>query len=150
MSQNTTTHFRLAAAVGGALSIGLLLSACGAIDTAMKSAADAWSVTYEVTTDSADPVALTEVSYLDMETRTSGQSTVRVPDATTAADGAGLPRWTAETIVITGDSASVSATPPEGVAASCRILLDGKREIAAETGQPGEPVRCDEVTPKFD
>lgn len=147
---HTTTQFRLAAAAGAALSLGVLLTGCSLIDTAITSAADAWQLTYEVTTDSPDPVALSNLSYTDMKTRTSGQHTVALSDAETVSGATGAaPLWSAESIVIVGDPVSVTATPPADVRASCRILLDGTQEIAAETGEPGQPVTCAATAPPF-
>ncbi|KAM9863858.1 hypothetical protein ACI1US_00242 [Leucobacter sp. BZR 635] len=148
---NNTKHLtRLALATSGALALGLTLSGCGVIDTVTKSAADAWSVTYEVTTDSDAPAQLSDVSYLDAKDRMTEQHTEQVSHAATAATADGSFAWTADTIVVTGDPASVSATPPKGVSATCRILLDGTRELASETGAPGEAVHCESVTPEFD
>ncbi|KUF06213.1 hypothetical protein [Leucobacter sp. G161] len=147
---NTKPLTRLAIATSGALALGLTLSGCGVIDTVAKSAADAWSVTYEVTTDGDAPAQLSEVSYLDAKDRMTEQHTEQVSHVATSATTDGTFAWTAMAIVVTGDSASVSATPPEDVSATCRILLDGAREIASETGAPGEAVHCESVTPEFD
>lgn len=141
---------RLAIATSGALALGLTLSGCGVIDNVKKSAADAWSVTYEVTTDGDAPAQLSEVSYLDAKDRMTKQHTEKVSHVATSSTEDGTFAWTADSLVVTGDPASVSATPPLGVSATCRILLDGTREIASQTGAPGEAVHCESVTPAFD
>ncbi len=142
---------RLLLAAAGVVTLGIGLTGCGALDAVVKSAADAWQVTYEVTTDSEAAVPLSEVAYLDMESRTDGQHLVEASDAETRAEPAhpGQSIWSQDSIVVVGDQAQITATPPAGVTASCRILLDGKKEVAAATAAPGEPVRCEAEAPEF-
>ena len=45
-----------------------------------------------------------------------------------------------------GERAQASATPKSDQVLTCRILLDGVKELASATGQPGETVSCDSVT----
>ncbi|MBP1324875.1 hypothetical protein JOF28_000107 [Leucobacter exalbidus] len=148
---NQNTHLRLAASVvTGGLAL-LALTGCAFIEDIQKTSADAWAVTYEVSTDTEAATPLQQVTYLDQETRAVEVAPVTLDEAlaqpTAAEDTAS---WQTDTLALTGAKVSVSATPPATVTAHCRILLDGEREIAAETGGPGEEVTCEAVTPPFD
>lgn len=147
-ARTTTTARIAAAAVLGAAA--LALTGCAQIN---QQVGDAWSVTYEVTVDSADAATLHDVAYLGAEKRGDAAERQTLSTASTkpgAGNGSGGAAWTHETIVLATDPASVTATPTDGQTATCRILLDGKRAIAEEQGQPGQPVSCKATTPEFD
>ncbi|MBP6685952.1 MAG: hypothetical protein KA158_11070 [Leucobacter sp.] len=153
MEHTNRTMLRTAAIVGTAVFLGGSLAGCSALENVKNSAADAWKVTYELSVESADPaepVMLTDVSYLDQPTRTEKRSTVSESEVLAASTPGGLALWSTESIVIVGDTTSISATPAEGDSLTCKILLDGEREIATQTGEPGESVSCEAVAPPFD
>lgn len=143
MESMKRTHelMRPIAAVAGLCALGVSLAGCGFIESVQRSATDAWLVTYEVSTDSADDTALTDISYLDTPNRVDGQQETRVASAEAEpAAGDGGATWSVESLVMVGDRARIAATPADGAHATCRILLDGEKEIAFQAGDPGEPV----------
>lgn len=137
------------AAAVGVLVLVPTIAGCGVIDSVQRSMADAWSVTYTITTDSSSPVTLTDVSYRTQEKRTVDPTTTEKDRVETTSAKDGTNRWSVETLAMTEAQVIVSATPPPGVAATCKILLDGAQEIASSTGKAGEPVTCEASTPKF-
>ncbi|MET9229109.1 MmpS family transport accessory protein [Lentzea sp. NPDC003310] len=94
----------------------------------------AWAITYEVSAEPAETLA--EVTYAESATRYRNQ---RPQTVTTEKP---LP-WQLEVVVNARETAKVSATPRGAQALTCRILLDGVKELAAKTGKPGETVTCD-------
>ncbi|MDR4534428.1 hypothetical protein [Glutamicibacter sp. PS] len=154
MTTSTTTarRGRRLLATGSILALGLSLTACGASDFLKKQTADAWSVTYEVTVEGKDINRLTEVSYLDAPSRGESSSNVPVGEAATtnSASNAAKASWTKDAMVTAEADARISATPGKGAKATCRILLDGERELAKKTGAPGKPVECSATTPAFE
>lgn len=108
---------------------------------------EAWAVTYEVSVADTASTSLTGVAYVEAQGRNGPSETIKLGDAT----GKGSPAsWSKEATVTATKLSSVTATPaPDGVA-TCRILLDGKREIDSQTAAPGEPVICSVSTPPFD
>ncbi|MGU3411301.1 hypothetical protein ACLBWP_14420 [Microbacterium sp. M1A1_1b] len=144
--RSTITRASAAIVLGAA---ALALTGCTQIH---QQFGDAWSVTYEVSVDSSDATTLHAVSYLGAESRGDAATTRTLSTAMTkpgAGSSDGSASWTHETIVLAESPASVAATPASGRTATCRILLDGKRVISEEQGQPGQPVRCKVDTPKF-
>ncbi len=137
---------RLAAVVLGIGSLGLL-TGCSVVQ---QQIGDAWSVTYEVQVDQPVGAGLTDVRAEGAEGRGGDPEVATLGDEQTDAAVDGGSRWTHEVVVLAEDHASVRATPAAGATATCRILLDGKREIAKETAGPGEPVTCEADTPEFD
>lgn len=132
--------------------VGLAIASCGAGEFVEKQTADAWSVTYRITVEGGEINALEEVTYLEAPSR--GEESVETDRGTAATvndpDAAHMATWE-ETAVVTAQSeAGVSATPREGATATCQVLLDGEKEIAAETGRPGTRVDCRVSTPAFD
>ncbi|MCW2288440.1 hypothetical protein EDF60_0630 [Leucobacter luti] len=150
MNNSHTTLIRSSSVLAAALLVGASLTGCSAIDAFKNSAADAWQVTYEVSVDSTEPTTLTAVSYLDQATRADTRAPVVNDSVTASPREGGIATWSVESIVIVGDTTSVTATPAEGLTATCRILLDGTREIASETSAAGAPVQCEAVAPPFD
>lgn len=150
MHTTHTTLARSAAALGAALILGASLTACSAIDAVTHSTTDAWSVTYEVSVDTAEPTELSAVRYLDQATRTEEREQVKQDSVTATPRGGGDATWSVNSLVMVKDTTAIAATPPEDRSATCRILLDGEREISSETGGPGEPVSCEAVAPLFE
>ncbi|KQS06142.1 hypothetical protein ASG04_16420 [Curtobacterium sp. Leaf183] len=148
MTFRTTIGRTSAALVLGAAA--LALTGCAQIH---QQVGNAWAVTYEVSVDSADASTLRDVAFVGSESRGDAPEKRTLSTASTkpgAGDGDDGATWTHESIVLAEDPASVMATPEDGRTATCRILLDGKRVIAEEQGQPGQPVHCKVTTPKFD
>ena len=131
--------------------LGLSLTGCGFIQDVRKSSEDAWAVTYEISTDSATETPLSAVEYVDRDGRLEEPKTITIDDVAalpgTVGNSAG---WAVDTIAVAGDDVSFSATPAADVSATCRILLDGEREIASFQGEPGEAVNCVATTPQFE
>ncbi|WGD37415.1 hypothetical protein [Lysinibacter sp. HNR] len=133
-------------ASGAALSAAVLLTGCGAIANEF---ANTYAITYEVTLSGPDTSELAEYSFEGKESRVADAEIVQ-------SGGKGVPSlkttkgvWTHETMIQSTKKASISATPLPGTIAHCRILIDGKKEIASVEGKPGEAVTCEAVTPDF-
>lgn len=86
------------------------LISCGGSKCFKKQTAGAWPVTYEVTLEGRGNSKLAGVSYLDAPSRGESSSNVPVGEAAT------------------------THTAGNAAKAACRNLLDGEREIAAQTG----------------
>lgn len=127
------------------------LAGCDAVDSYDKAISDAWAVTYEVEVSGGDG-ALDAVSYLESEKRGDPGSWVEVENAMLVVEGKDSSRssWSVDSIITAQAEAAVKATPGEGSTATCRILLDGQKAIATQTGEPGEPVVCTAMTPAFE
>jgi len=150
----TSAHSRIATRIfigSAVLALGAGLSGCGAVGSWDKATADAWAVTYEVTVAGGSGDSLKDVSYLEAEKR-GEDSTAVTEDSVAATDDAkkkGSKVWSVESMVTAQKDASIAATPAQGGTATCRILLDGVKEIASETGAPGKRVECEATTPAF-
>ncbi len=147
MSERNRPTVRLVAAAVVAGSVAVLATGCSFVQ---QQTGDAWSVTYEVRVDQPRGAELTDVRVEGAERRGEAPGVHRLgTEETGATDGDGS-HWEHETIVLAEQQASVRATPGAGATATCRILLDGKREIASETSaRPGAAVRCSADTPAF-
>jgi hypothetical protein len=97
----------------------------------------AWAITYEVSAQPAE--TLVEVTYAESPTR------YRKETPRTVTTEKPLP-WTTEVVINARETARVSATPRGDQVLSCRILLDGIKELAQQTGKPGDTVTCAAVT----
>lgn len=148
MSERNRPSVRLPAAVLVAGSVAGLATGCSFVQ---QQTGDAWSVTYEVRVDQPGGATLSDVRVEGADRRGEAPEVHRLgAEATGASDGEG-PRWEHDAIVLAEQRASVRATPGGGATATCRILLDGEREIARETSsRPGDEVRCSADTPAFD
>lgn len=147
MSERNRRTVRLLAAAVVVGSVALITTGCSVVQ---RQTGDAWAVTYEVQVDAPTGSALSDVRVEGAEQRGDAPEVHRLGTRDTdATDGDGS-RWQHHAIVLAEQRASVRATPPEGATATCRILLDGKREIATETATVGEPVTCSADTPAFD
>lgn len=133
------------------LTLGVGLAGCGAVDSFDKATSDAWAVTYEVTVAGTSNDSLHDVTYLEAEKR--GEDSAPVTEGsvatTTDAEKKANKTWSVESMVTAQKDASIAATPDKDSTATCRILLDGVKAIATETGAPGERVQCDATTPAF-
>ncbi|MFJ7288518.1 hypothetical protein ACIQUC_09390 [Curtobacterium sp. NPDC098951] len=148
MSEQQRPVVRLLAAAAVAGSVAVLATGCSVVQ---RQTGDAWAVTYEVSVDRPSGAELSDVRVEGAERRGDVPEVHRLgSEETGAGDGDGS-RWSHDTIVLAEQRASVRATPGAGATATCRILLDGKREIARETSvRPGGVVRCRVATPAFD
>ncbi|VXB96280.1 conserved hypothetical protein [Exiguobacterium sp. 8A] len=147
MKTRTRRSIRLAAVSLLAGSVVLAASGCAFVQ---QQTGDAWAVTYEIRVDDPTGSTLSDIRVEGAEARGDESKLHKIgTEATTRTDGAGS-AWVHEAVVLAKQRASVSATPAPGVTAECRILLDGKREIAKQTSDgPGEPVDCSVRTPSF-
>ncbi len=133
-------------AVAATIALVPTLTACGNIGESLK---DAYSITYEITLSGSDTSALESFSFAGKEKRDSETTEVlsTAKDAPSASANNG--KWSTETIINAEEIARITAVPKPDTVASCRILIDGSKEIAAEKGAPGAPVTCEAITPKF-
>lgn len=97
----------------------------------------AWAITYEVKAQPADTVV--DVTYTESADR------YRKETPQTATTSKPLP-WQYEAVINAGEKARVTATPKGDQVLTCRILLDGVKELAASTAKPGQQVTCEAVT----
>lgn len=146
MSERNRSVVRLATTGALAAAVGLLGTGCSAVH---QQIGDAWSVTYEVRVDQPQGSALTDVRVEGAEERGGAPEVHRVGSARTDTSADGGSSWKEDLVVLAEQRASVRATPAAGATATCRILLDGEREIAKETAAPGKTVRCSVDTPRF-
>lgn len=94
----------------------------------------AWAITYEVSSQPAETVV--DVTYTESPTRYRKETPQNVSISKP------LP-WTAEIVINAGEKAQVTATPKGDQVLTCRILLDGVKELATATAAPGQKVSCD-------
>ncbi|OKI00200.1 hypothetical protein A6A06_23875 [Streptomyces sp. CB02923] len=120
---------------GGVLLTLTAVTACGLMlfgALQLKQAQIAWSLTYEATSTGGPPHA-DGVRY--RHTPGDGQSEERL-------GGTRLP-WRKSVTVGGGEEARVEVRPAGDGTASCRILLDGERQVAAgRSPGPGKPAVC--------
>ncbi len=91
------------------------------------------------TTGPADS-GLTDVSYAEASHRGRPSIVKEVGQASLApGDDSASSVWSVESVVTAEDWAFVQATPVDGEALTCRILVDGVKEIATSTAAPGHP-----------
>ncbi|WP_404287818.1 hypothetical protein [Glutamicibacter arilaitensis] len=131
--------------------LGLSVTSCGMVESFGRQTADAWSVTYEVSVAGGTINGLDDVRYLEAPTRGEDSSETAVGEVATTNDPSNkqIASWQETVMVTAEDEAGVSAVPRAGATATCRILLDGVKEIAAVTGEVGKPVQCSVTTPAF-
>lgn len=104
--------------------------------TLLANSGAAWSLTYEGASTGGPPRA-TEVRYgRDVVARLGSERRVE------KTGGTRLP-WHETAVVDGGEEAWVEVTPAGNGTASCRILLDGVREVASgRSPGPGKPAVC--------
>lgn len=138
---------RAAAAAVAGVALLTSMTGCRAV-----LAPDTWAVTYKVELSGKDTSALKQASYEENDGRGGESKIVQAESLTAKTDAAkpGVATWSQYANVTAEKKAGITATPAPGVTATCRILLDEKREIAVETGKPGEPVTCSVQTPAFE
>ncbi|MFH8344785.1 hypothetical protein [Streptomyces sp. NPDC018045] len=124
---------------GGVLLTLAAVSACGLMlygAFQLRQAGAAWSLTYEAVSTGGPPHA-DEVRYLrtaDGDRREERTGGTRLP-------------WRRTVVVDAGEEARVEVRPAGNGTASCRILLDGERQVAAgRSPGPGEPAECRVIT----
>ncbi|MEV6954412.1 hypothetical protein [Streptomyces sp. NPDC051183] len=129
-------------AVGAALVVIAGIAVVGSDMTWLKKAVGGagWSLTYEAKGADGKTSQAREIFYGRSPDRyKNGVSTEQVGPVA-------LP-WTQETVINVGEKARVEVRPEKGGVATCRILLDGVREVASGTSPaPGEPAVCEVVT----
>ncbi|WP_459301102.1 hypothetical protein [Arthrobacter sp. TMN-49] len=138
----------LATMIAGTLAV-TAMSGCSFVE---KQTSDAWSVSYEVTVAGGELNSLGSVSYDEAPSRGEDSSTVEKGTVATTnlIDAPGKAQWSATALVTATKKSSVAATPGPGSTASCRILLDGTKEIATAAAPAGQPVTCASTTPAFE
>lgn len=142
---------RRAARAGTALALGAATLALAGCTSVMDDIADIYSITYEVTTTGPADGGLTGVSYAEASHRGRPSIVMDVGDASfSPGDDSASSIWSVESAVTAEDWAFVQATPVDGEALTCRILVDGVKEIASSTAAPGQPVTCQVPTAPFD
>ncbi|WP_052684947.1 hypothetical protein [Lentzea aerocolonigenes] len=98
----------------------------------------AWAITYEVTTQPA-AAAPVQVEFTENPDRNKKESPHVISKAAAAP-------FTSEVIINAGEKAEITATPGGDQVLTCRILLDGVKELASATAAPGQKVSCTTVT----
>ena len=150
MRITSATKVVMAASAATVLALGT--TGCSMVESVQKSTADAWSVTYELTVTGDTINGIDNVGYLEAAGR--GEDSELITEGAVAttndADAQDTAHWSIESIVTAERDVAISATPREGARLTCRILLDGEREIATATAGPGETVECQANTPAFD
>ena len=133
------------------LAIAAGMTGCSAVDEYKRATSDAWAVTYELSVTGGESKELKDISFLDSEER--GGESVEVTGGLGMAqpdeDKKDTYVFTVDAMITAEKDAGISATPAKDVTATCRVLLDGVKEIASETGKPGEAVNCSVTTPAF-
>ncbi|MFH8404713.1 hypothetical protein ACH4FX_08040 [Streptomyces sp. NPDC018019] len=124
---------------GGVLLTLSALTACGLMfygALQLRDSGTAWSLTYEATSTGGPPHA-DEVRYRhDSGPHPGGE---RLDDRT----GRTRLPWRRTVVVNGGEEARLEVMPAGNGTASCRILLDGRREVAAgKSPGPGKPAVC--------
>lgn len=126
----------------------LALTGCSGI---ADDIADIYAITYEVTTTGPADSGLADVSYAEASHRGRPSIVKQVGQAALApGDDSATSIWSVESVVTAEDWAFVQATPVDGEALTCRILVDGVKEIASSTAAAGQPVTCQVPTAPFD
>ncbi|GAA1948596.1 hypothetical protein [Amycolatopsis minnesotensis] len=122
--------------LGVACGVAAVAGLCSCSNPSGKS----WAITYELSGD-APGATVTELTY--------NESNDRYQDEVSGhrlTGPLGLP-WKLDVVVSAGRAAMVTATPAGKAVLSCRVLLDGKKELAKATAPgPGQAVKCDRTT----
>ncbi|RIJ51010.1 hypothetical protein DZG00_10500 [Clavibacter lycopersici] len=141
---------RMAVRTGTALAVGAASLALAGCSGLADDLADIYSITYEVTTTGPADAGLTDVSYAEASHRGRPSVVKEVGQASfSPGDDSASSIWSVESVVTAEDWAFVQASPADGEALTCRILVDGVREIATSTAAAGQPVTCQVPTPPF-
>lgn len=129
-------------AVGAALAVVAGIAVLGSDMTWLKKAVGGagWHLTYEAKGANGETAQAREIFYgRNLDRYKKGVSTEHVGPVP-------LP-WSQEAVINVGEKARLEVRPGKGGVASCRILLDGVREVASGTSPaPGEPAVCEVVT----
>ncbi|WP_030021162.1 hypothetical protein [Streptomyces monomycini] len=120
---------------GGVLLTVSAVTACGLMlfgAVQLRNAQAAWSLTYEATSTGGQPRAA-EVRYRHSDSGDEREEKT---------GGTRLP-WRKTVVVDAGEEAWLEVRPAGNGTASCRILLDGERQVASgKSPGPGEPAVC--------
>lgn len=126
---------KVSIALGATAVIGVLVGASACSNPSGKS----WAITYEVSDQGGG--TLSEVSWADSPDRYEDKVVQRE-----MAGPVGVP-WKQDVVVTAGQKAIVTAKPTGRLRLTCRILLDGTKELAKVTAPAaGDPVTCEKVT----
>jgi hypothetical protein len=121
------------------LGVTAVIGALAGVSACSNPSGKSWSITYEVTDQSGG--TLSEVSYATSPDRYEDKVVQHQ-----AAGPVGVP-WKQEVVITAGQKAGVTATPSGNLKLTCRILLDGTKELASTTASaPGKPVTCEKLT----
>ncbi|RII92388.1 hypothetical protein DZF95_08010 [Clavibacter michiganensis] len=135
------------ALVAVAVAASFALAGCSGITDDI---ADIYAITYEVTTSGPADGGLADVSYAEASHRGRPSIVKEVGQASFGpGDDSASSIWSVESVVTAEDWAFVQATPVDGEALTCRILVDGVTEIATSTAAAGQPVTCQVPTAPF-
>ncbi|AHH95215.1 hypothetical protein GCM10010174_55200 [Kutzneria viridogrisea] len=123
-----------------ALTVTAALAAVAAVSACSNPTGKAWAITYEVTAEGTG--TLSNISYAETVNRYQNSTTKHE-----LAGPLGLP-WKLDVVIGAGEQAEVTAKPSAGTGVlSCRILLDGTKELAKATAPAaGQPVTCTKKT----
>ncbi|WP_159393792.1 hypothetical protein [Streptomyces sp. NRRL F-5755] len=124
---------------GGVLLTVTALTACGLMlygAIQLRDSGAAWSLTYEATSTGGPPRASRVLYQHDSAPHPGGDR--RVDEARDTR----LP-WRETVVVDGGKEARLEVTPAGNGTASCRLLLDGERQVASgKSPGPGKPAVC--------
>ncbi|MGP4016706.1 hypothetical protein [Saccharopolyspora sp. 5N708] len=121
------------------LGVTALLGALVSTSACSNPTGKSWAITYEVSDQGGG--TLSEVSYADSPDRYVDEVTQHAVPGPVGAP------WKQEVVVSAGQKAEVTAKPTGDLTLTCRILLDGEKELASATAPaPGEPVTCEKLT----
>jgi len=131
--------------------LGLSVTSCSVVESFDRQTSDAWSVTYEVSVSGGIINGIDDVKYLEAPNRgeTSSETVIAEVATTNDASNRQSASWQKTVIVTAEEKAGISVAPRAGATATCRVLLDGVKEITAVTGEAGKPVECSISTPAF-
>lgn len=106
---------------------------------------DVAAMVYKVTVDSPSAIANTDITFAHTKDPEESIDPVMVSADPSTFEGE---EWSDVGSIVGKETATLSATPPAGVTATCAILRDGSEELVSKVGEPGETVTCEVVTPK--
>lgn len=122
--------------ITGVLTLVLL---CAGLTACSNPTGKSWAITYEVTGQRDG--TLSHVGYADSPNRYNDEIKQQAVDGPV-----GVP-WKEDVVVTAGQQAQLTATPSGDLTLTCRILLDGVKELAKATAPgPGQPVKCAKTT----
>lgn len=137
------------AAVTGVAATGLIFTLATHSDLIAPGRASHWMVTYEVSTEPADALTGTTISYLTQDDPEAPVMEIDAEDVEPSGRSDGEFSWFGNGKIMAQKPAKVSVTPPADVSARCRITVDEGVELTTKTGAPGEPIVCEKETAEW-